>query len=129
MAFNNCISHIDPKVAGGQYCIGFDGDFGTHELNSQSIDEEFISKMVCFKGTVIKSSSIFTNLVKSSHYCPTTNLSIYWSKHFIFKIKPCKMDFFDQIFLNPVFYYYYYLILYIYLYLFFRRNTLKESRN
>ncbi|PWA66926.1 AAA+ ATPase domain-containing protein [Artemisia annua] len=66
---------IDPKFLkeGEQVLIGFDGPFVSRKVTPRDLLSEFIGSMVKVEGIITKCSLVRPKVVKSVHYCPTTN--------------------------------------------------------
>lgn len=55
------------------YTVGFEGNLGTHEVTPRGLLANYLSSMVAVSGIVVKCSAVRPKIVKSVHYCPTTN--------------------------------------------------------
>ncbi|GJT94376.1 DNA replication licensing factor MCM3 [Tanacetum coccineum] len=66
---------IDPKFLkeGEQVLIGFYGPFVSRKVTPRDLLSEFIGSMVKVEGIITKCSLVRPKVVKSVHYCPTTN--------------------------------------------------------
>ncbi|XXG77306.1 hypothetical protein AAC387_Pa08g1482 [Persea americana] len=74
-ALTEVTRNVDPKYLkeGEQVLIGFEGPFGFHRVTPRDLLSGFIGTMVCVDGIVTKCSLVRPKVVKSVHYCPTTN--------------------------------------------------------
>ncbi|KAI3709850.1 hypothetical protein L2E82_39618 [Cichorium intybus] len=66
---------IDPKFLkeGEQVLVGFDGPFVSRRVTPRDLLSEFIGSMVKVEGIITKCSLVRPKVVKSVHYCPSTN--------------------------------------------------------
>ncbi|OMO66573.1 Mini-chromosome maintenance, DNA-dependent ATPase [Corchorus capsularis] len=65
---------IDPKYLkeGEIIHVGFEGPFVSRRVTPRDLLSEFIGSMVCVEGIVTKCSLVRPKVVKSVHFCPTT---------------------------------------------------------
>ncbi|KAJ3677518.1 hypothetical protein LUZ60_003242 [Juncus effusus] len=59
-------------IEGNRILVGFSGPFGFHKVTPRDLMSSFIGSMVCVEGIVTKCSLVRPKVVKSVHYCPTT---------------------------------------------------------
>ncbi|KAM0947007.1 putative DNA helicase [Dioscorea sansibarensis] len=66
---------VDPKYLkeGEHVLVGFTGPFGFHKVTPRDLMSSFIGSMVRVEGIVTKCSLVRPKVVKSVHFCPTTN--------------------------------------------------------
>ncbi|KAL4563623.1 hypothetical protein LXL04_027668 [Taraxacum kok-saghyz] len=66
---------IDPKFLkeGEQVLVGFDGPFVSRKVTPRDLLSEFIGSMVKVEGIITKCSLVRPKVVKSVHFCPSTN--------------------------------------------------------
>ncbi|KAF3329720.1 DNA replication licensing factor MCM3 [Carex littledalei] len=57
---------------GQRLLVGFSGPFGFHKVTPRDLMSSFIGSMVCVEGIITKCSLVRPKVVKSVHYCPTT---------------------------------------------------------
>lgn len=62
------------------YTVGFVGSFGSHHLTPRGLSTSFVRNLVCIEGIVTKCSIIRPKVVKSVHYCHTTN-QYHWRSY------------------------------------------------
>jgi len=55
------------------FFIGLEGSFGAKHLTPRSLVSRFLGQMVCIEGIVTRCSLVRSKVVKSVHYCPSTN--------------------------------------------------------
>lgn len=67
--------NIDHKYLkdGEQVLVGFEGPFVSRRVTPRDLLSSFIGSMVCVEGIVTKCSLVRPKVVKSVHYCPSTN--------------------------------------------------------
>ncbi|KAG3114091.1 DNA replication licensing factor [Phytophthora idaei] len=56
-----------------QFHVGFEGDFGHHNVNPRGLLASYLTQMVCVHGIVTKCSAVRPKVVRSVHYCKETN--------------------------------------------------------
>ncbi|KAL7694026.1 putative mini-chromosome maintenance protein [Plasmopara halstedii] len=56
-----------------QFYVGFEGDFGHHNVNPRGLLASYLTQMVCVHGIVTKCSAVRPKVVRSVHYCKETN--------------------------------------------------------
>ncbi|GMF46419.1 unnamed protein product [Phytophthora fragariaefolia] len=56
-----------------QFHVGFEGDFGHHNVNPRGLLASYLTQMVCVHGIVTKCSAVRPKVVRSVHYCRETN--------------------------------------------------------
>ncbi len=61
----------DPK-----FHVGFKGSFGGSMVSPRGLTSDLLSTMVCVEGIVTKVSLVRPKVVKSVHYCPSTNKTV-----------------------------------------------------
>nr|CAD1826666.1 unnamed protein product [Ananas comosus var. bracteatus] len=73
-ALTEVTRNLDPKYLkeGERVLVGFSGPFGFHKVTPRDLMSSFIGSMVCVEGIVTKCSLVRPKVVKSVHYCPTT---------------------------------------------------------
>ncbi|PKA54358.1 DNA replication licensing factor MCM3 like 1 [Apostasia shenzhenica] len=74
-AITDVTRNVDPKYLkeGERVLVGFSGPFGFHKVTPRDLMSAFIGSMVCVEGIVTKCSLVRPKVVKSFHYCPSTN--------------------------------------------------------
>lgn len=55
------------------FFVGFEGSFGSKHVTPRTLSSRHLSQMVCVEGIVTKCSLVRSKVVKSVHYCPSTN--------------------------------------------------------
>uniref|UniRef100_K3XA64 DNA replication licensing factor MCM3 n=1 Tax=Globisporangium ultimum (strain ATCC 200006 / CBS 805.95 / DAOM BR144) TaxID=431595 RepID=K3XA64_GLOUD len=53
--------------------VGFEGDFGHHNVNPRGLLASYLCQMVCVQGIITKCSAVRPKVVKSVHFCKETN--------------------------------------------------------
>lgn len=53
--------------------VGFEGDFGHHNVNPRGLLASYLCQMVCVQGIITKCSAVRPKVVRSVHYCKETN--------------------------------------------------------
>lgn len=53
--------------------VGFEGDFGHHNVTPRGLLASYLCQMVCVHGIITKCSAVRPKVVKSVHYCKETN--------------------------------------------------------
>ncbi|CAH0474509.1 unnamed protein product [Peronospora belbahrii] len=56
-----------------QFYVGFEGDFGHHNVNPRGLLASYLTQMVCVHGIITKCSAVRPKVVRSVHYCKETN--------------------------------------------------------
>ncbi|GMF20276.1 unnamed protein product [Phytophthora lilii] len=56
-----------------QFHVGFEGNFGHHNVNPRGLLASYLTQMVCVHGIVTKCSAVRPKVVRSVHYCKETN--------------------------------------------------------
>uniref|UniRef100_A0AAV1UQ58 DNA replication licensing factor MCM3 n=1 Tax=Peronospora matthiolae TaxID=2874970 RepID=A0AAV1UQ58_9STRA len=56
-----------------QFHVGFEGDFGHHNVNPRGLLASYLTQMVCVHGIATKCSAVRPKVVRSVHYCKETN--------------------------------------------------------
>lgn len=56
-----------------QFYVGFEGDFGHHNVTPRGLLASYLTQMVCVHGIVTKCSAVRPKVVRSVHYCKETN--------------------------------------------------------
>ncbi|KAE9028216.1 DNA replication licensing factor [Phytophthora rubi] len=56
-----------------RFHVGFEGDFGHHNVNPRGLLASYLTQMVCVHGIVTKCSAVRPKVVRSVHYCKETN--------------------------------------------------------
>ncbi|KAL3658962.1 hypothetical protein V7S43_016100 [Phytophthora oleae] len=56
-----------------QFHVGFEGDFGHHNVNPRGLLASYLTQMVCVHGIITKCSAVRPKVVRSVHYCKETN--------------------------------------------------------
>jgi DNA replication licensing factor MCM3 len=56
-----------------EFHVGFEGDFGHHNLNPRGLLASHLCQIVCVHGIITKCSAVRPKVVKSVHYCKETN--------------------------------------------------------
>jgi len=55
------------------FFIGFEGSFGAKHVTPRTLSSRHLGQMICVEGIVTKCSLVRSKVVKSVHYCPSTN--------------------------------------------------------
>ncbi|XP_031389786.1 DNA replication licensing factor MCM3 [Punica granatum] len=73
-AVTDLVNRIDGKYLkeGESVNVGFEGPFVSRRVTPRELLSEFIGSMVCVEGIVTKCSLVRPKVVKSVHFCPTT---------------------------------------------------------
>ncbi|CAL9039492.1 DNA replication licensing factor MCM3 [Musa acuminata AAA Group] len=73
-ALTEVTRNVDPKYLkeGERVLVGFSGQFGSRKVTPRDLMSSFIGSMVCVEGIVTKCSLVRPKVVRSVHYCPTT---------------------------------------------------------
>ncbi len=53
--------------------VGFEGNFGPHGVTPRSLRADHLSQLVCIEGIVTRCSVVRPKVMRTVHYCPTTN--------------------------------------------------------
>ncbi|GAB9463719.1 DNA replication licensing factor mcm3 [Globisporangium polare] len=53
--------------------VGFEGDFGHHNVNPRGLLASYLCQMVCVQGIITKCSAVRPKVVRSVHFCKETN--------------------------------------------------------
>ncbi|TDH71737.1 hypothetical protein CCR75_002187 [Bremia lactucae] len=56
-----------------RFHVGFEGDFGHHNVNPRGLLASYLTQLVCVHGIVTKCSAVRPKVVRSVHYCKQTN--------------------------------------------------------
>ncbi|KAL5731837.1 DNA helicase [Ranunculus cassubicifolius] len=74
-ALTEVTRNVNPKYLkeGQQVFVGFEGPFVSRRVTPRDLLSSFIGSMVCVHGIVTKCSLVRPKVVKSVHFCPTTN--------------------------------------------------------
>eukprot|EP00002_Diphylleia_rotans_P034986 TRINITY_DN7583_c0_g1_i1.p1 TRINITY_DN7583_c0_g1~~TRINITY_DN7583_c0_g1_i1.p1 ORF type:complete len:832 (+),score=180.45 TRINITY_DN7583_c0_g1_i1:55-2550(+) len=69
------LSTIDPSAAkeSPQFYVGVEGSFGAQHVSPRGLSARLLHRLVCIEGIVTKCSIVRPKVVKSVHYCQTTN--------------------------------------------------------
>ncbi|KMZ58283.1 DNA replication licensing factor MCM3-like protein [Zostera marina] len=76
--FSDAVTEITKSIEskylkeGERILVGFNGPFGFHKVTPRDLMSSFIGTMVCVEGIVTKCSLVRPKVVKSVHFCPTT---------------------------------------------------------
>ncbi|KAG0094021.1 MCM DNA helicase complex subunit [Podila epicladia] len=57
--------------------IGLKGSFGDHHVNPRTLRAKHLGKLVCLEGIVTRCGLVRPKVVKSVHYCPSTEQFLY----------------------------------------------------
>ena len=74
-ALKDFVSSIQPgygKIHEDFY-VAFEGSFGNKHVTPRQLTSRFLGNLVCVEGIVVKVSLVRPKVVRSVHYCPTTN--------------------------------------------------------
>ncbi|KAI6705849.1 hypothetical protein NL676_008811 [Syzygium grande] len=73
-AVTDLVHRIDGKYLkeGETVLVGFEGPFVSRRVTPRELLSEFIGSMVCVEGIVTKCSLVRPKVVKSVHFCPST---------------------------------------------------------
>lgn len=73
-AVKEVVSNIDPTYAKeyDEFFIGFEGSFGSKHVTPRTLNSSYLGNLVCVEGIVTKCSLAKLKVVRSVHYCPTT---------------------------------------------------------
>lgn len=75
-AFQNALKEyvhtIDPTYEHEEFFVGFEGSFGTHHVTPRTLVSSYLNSLVCLEGIATQCSLVRPKLVRSVHYCPTT---------------------------------------------------------
>jgi DNA replication licensing factor MCM3 len=52
--------------------VGFEGDFGHHNVTPRGLLADYLCQLVCVHGIITKCSAVRPKVVRSVHYCPET---------------------------------------------------------
>ncbi|KAH9494473.1 Zygotic DNA replication licensing factor mcm3 [Bulinus truncatus] len=77
-ALKDLVSSADPLYGKQheEFFIGFEGSFGDKHNTPRSLTSKYLGNMVCVEGIVTKCSLIRPKIVRSVHYCPTTQKTL-----------------------------------------------------
>ncbi|CAH1956081.1 unnamed protein product [Acanthoscelides obtectus] len=56
-----------------EYFIAFEGSFGKNHVTPRTLTSKYLGNLICVEGIVTKCSLVHPKIVRSVHYCPTTN--------------------------------------------------------
>eukprot|EP00960_Hanusia_phi_P012703 371536-Hanusia_phi.AAC.1 len=74
-ALERTVGNISPdyakraKETKTRFAVGFEGDFGAHQVNPRSLNSSYVNKLVAINGIVTKCSLVRPKILKSVHYC------------------------------------------------------------
>ncbi len=54
--------------------VGFTGSFGDHHVSPRTLNASHLGKMISLEGIITRCSLVRPKMLKSIHYCPTSNL-------------------------------------------------------
>lgn len=60
------------ELAGKHYHVGFSGSFGDHHVTPRTLHSSYLGRMISLEGIITRCSLVRPKIVKSVHYCPTT---------------------------------------------------------
>lgn len=60
-------------IASKNYKVGFSGSFGDHHVSPRTLHAAQLGKMISLEGIITRCSLVRPKMLKSVHYCPTTN--------------------------------------------------------
>ncbi|XP_011500712.1 PREDICTED: DNA replication licensing factor Mcm3 [Ceratosolen solmsi marchali] len=74
-ALKQFVSNIDTDCAKGntEFFIGFEGSLGSKHTTPRTLTSRFLGNMVCVEGIVVRCSLVRPKIVRSVHYCSSTN--------------------------------------------------------
>eukprot|EP01104_Vermistella_antarctica_P014777 TRINITY_DN4707_c0_g2_i1.p1 TRINITY_DN4707_c0_g2~~TRINITY_DN4707_c0_g2_i1.p1 ORF type:complete len:797 (-),score=241.98 TRINITY_DN4707_c0_g2_i1:285-2675(-) len=80
--FASTISDVSEKeTANVKYTIGVEGNFGANHVSPRQLEASQLGSLVLVEGIVTKCSLVRPKVVKSAHFCPTTNEMHYRQYH------------------------------------------------
>lgn len=59
-----------------EFFVGFEGSFGSHNVTPQTLNSDYIHKLVCVEGVVSRCDVVRSKLVKGVFFRPTTGQTI-----------------------------------------------------
>ena len=59
-----------------QFSVGFEGDFGDHQVTPRTLTSSYVNKLVCINGIVTKCSLVRPKVLKSVHFCEDTQATV-----------------------------------------------------
>ncbi|XP_022179301.1 DNA replication licensing factor MCM3-like [Myzus persicae] len=74
LALKQVVEKINPEYSNRyeEFFVGFEGSFGSHHVTPQTLNSNFINKLVCVEGVVARCHVVRSKLVKCVYFCPTT---------------------------------------------------------
>lgn len=77
-ALKEYVSTVNPHRAktDEDYYVGFEGSFGNKHVTPRNLTSQYLGCMVCVEGIVTRVSLIHPKIMKSVHFCPSTNKTI-----------------------------------------------------
>ncbi|XP_014249456.1 DNA replication licensing factor MCM3 isoform X2 [Cimex lectularius] len=76
LAFQNALKQyvatLDPLYDFNEFYVGFEGSFGSRHVTPRTLTSRYINNLVCVEGIVTQCSLVRPKLMRSVHYCPTT---------------------------------------------------------
>ena len=65
-------ARLTPNDPLAKISVGFEGNFGSREVNPRTLTASHLSTLVSVEGIVTRCSLVRPKVVKSVHYCPET---------------------------------------------------------
>ncbi|CAI6376944.1 unnamed protein product [Macrosiphum euphorbiae] len=78
LALKQVVETINPEYANryDEFFVGFEGSFGSHNITPQTLNSNFLNKLVCVEGVVSRCNLVRSKLVKSVFMSQTTGQTI-----------------------------------------------------
>ncbi|KAG0141938.1 hypothetical protein CROQUDRAFT_67827 [Cronartium quercuum f. sp. fusiforme G11] len=73
LALTELVQSMEENRTSQKFYIGLRGSFGDHLVNPRTLRSHMIGKIISLEGIVTRCSLVRPKVIKSAHYCPTTN--------------------------------------------------------